>query len=185
MGRRALVAEGLAEVPRLIAPETGVILATRSSGERAASRMGLPSVQLDRPSGLDIVLIQLPEHVASVRVPERERGAWLAARSHWVEQSRDRYRGMSSVPLLATLLVLVAASATDDRLPRSRASLLLTAVRDSVRRWERPRPDPADRTDWPSDDQLLDGYAAIGQRLAGAGEISTGEAEEAGADDPR
>jgi hypothetical protein len=179
MDRRALVADGLSEVLRVVAPATGVVLATRSSGERAAGRLGLPTAQLDRPSGLDTALIQLLDHIASVRIPEGERAAWLAARSRWVEQSRDRYTGMSSVPLLATLLVLVAAASPDERLPRSRASLLLTAIKDSVRRWERPRPDPALRTDWPSDDQLLDGYAAIGHRLAETGEISTAEAEEA------
>ena len=176
LDRRALIADGLSALAGSLPPETGVIVATRASGERAARRLGLPAATIVSPSGLDLVMQQLLEHVAAVRAPERDRPAWVAGRASWLDQARDKYREMSSVPLLATLLVLVAADSADNQLPGSRARLLMTAVTDSVRRWERRRPDPGDHTDWPTDGQLLDGYAAIGYRLATVGEISITEA---------
>jgi len=176
LDRQALVADGLGALLEPLPPGTGVIIATRSSGERAARRIGLPAAELARPSGLDRVLRQLLEHVAAIRVAERDRPAWVTSRTRWLEQARDKYSGMSDIPLLATLLVLVAANTSDDRLPASQANLLMTAVQDSVRRWERQRTETADRTDWPTDGQILDGYAAIGHLLANAGEMSSAEA---------
>lgn len=174
LSRRALVADGLLTLLDTLPPDTGMILATRSSGELAARRLRLPTVHLVRPRNLDTVLQRLLEHIAELRVPERDRHAWIVGRTGWLDDARDEYGTMSEVPLLATLLVLVAASSTDSQLPASRANLLMTAVKDSVRRWERQRSE--DRSNWPTDGQLLDGYAAIGQRLADAGELASREA---------
>ena len=176
LDRRALIADGLSALAGSLPPETGLIVTTRASGERAARRLGLPVVTLVTPHGLDLVMRQLLEHVAAVRIPERDRPAWVVGRASWLDQARDKYSEMSSVPLLATLLVLVAAGSADNQLPGSRARLLMTAVTNSVRRWERRRPEPGDHADWPTDGQLLDGYAAIGHRLAACAEISIGEA---------
>ena len=176
LDRRALIADGLSALAGSLPPDTGLIVATRGSGERSARRLGLPVATLVRPLGLDLVMQQLLEHVAAVRVPECDRPVWVASRASWLDQARDRYSEMSSVPLLATLLVLIAAGSADNKLPGSRARLLMTAVTESVRRWERQRAEPDDHTDWPTDGQLLDGYAAVGHRLAAVGEISTAEA---------
>jgi hypothetical protein len=173
--RRALVADELGVLAGSLPPDTGLIVATRASGERAARRLGLPVATLVSPLNLDLVMQRLLEHVAGVRVPERERPSWVASRVGWLDQARWEDREMTSVPLLATLLVLVAVGSADSQLPGSRARLLKTAVTDSVSRWERPRAEPGDRADWPTDGQLLDGYAAIGHRLAIAGETSVAD----------
>jgi hypothetical protein len=174
LGRSAFMADGLLALLDSLPPDTGIILATRSSGELAARRLRLPIAHLDRPRSLDSVLQRLLEHIADLRVPERDRRAWVIGRTSWLDDARDRYGTMSDVPLLATLLVLVAASSTDSQLPASRANLLMTAVQDSVRRWERQRSE--NTSGWPTDGQLLDGYAAIGHRLADVGEMTSPEA---------
>lgn len=177
MNRRALVADGLRMLFKSLPTETGVILATRSSGTLAAERLGLPTAQLATPHDLDDVLHRLLRHVAEVRVAEPERDAWVATRVEWLKDMRKAHPDLGSVPLLATLLALVAADSTNERLPNDRANLLMTAVRNSVRRWERSRPGSLeDRAGWPTDAQLLDGYAALGHLLALSGETSAEEA---------
>ncbi|MCA1696112.1 MAG: NACHT domain-containing protein, partial [Actinobacteria bacterium] len=174
---RAVVTEGLRMMLESLSPETGVILATRSSGVPAAERLGLPTAQLETPDSLDDVLHQLLRHVAAVRVAEPERNAWVANRAQWLEDTRKAHRDIGAVPLLATLLALVAADSTDEQLPHDRATLLMTAVRNSVRRWERHRLGPTeDIAIWPSDGQLLDGYAALGHLLSVRGEVSAEDA---------
>lgn len=176
MNRRALIADDLSQIFGSLPPGTGVILATRSSGVSAARRLGLPAARLAKPSSLDSVLEQLLQHIAAVRIPEEDRNLWVGTRVKWLEQTRARYPDLGSVPLMAMLLALVAAESGDDQLPRSRASLLMTAVQASVHRWERQRADAEDRSDWPTSGRLLDGYAVLGHHLASAGEISTAEA---------
>jgi hypothetical protein len=175
--RRVLIADELRALAGSLPPGTGVIVATRASGEQAAARLGLPVAIMASPKNLDSVMRLLLEHAAQVRVPESDRASWLASRISWLDEARWEYREMSSVPLLATLLVLVAADSAGNQLPGSRAELLRKAVMDSVRRWETQRAERDDRAAWPTDGQLLDGYAAIGHRLADAGEVSVSDAE--------
>jgi hypothetical protein len=178
--RRAQIADDLSAVTRSLPPGTGVIVATRASGEQAATRLGFPVATLATPRNLDVVMRKLLEHAAQIRVQEHDRPGWLASRTGWLEEASWDYREINSVPMLATLLVLVAAArSAGDQLPASRARLLLQAVTDSVRRWEAQRAEGDDRADWPSDRQLLEGYAVIGHRLAEAGEISVSDAESA------
>ena len=170
---RAVVAEGLRMILGSLPAETGVVVATRSSGVPAAERLGLPTAQLEMPRRLDDVLRRLLRHVAAVRVAEAERDAWVANRVQWLEDTRKAHRDIGAVPLLATILALVAADSTDEQLPNDRATLLMTAVRNSVRRWERHRlGSTEDAATWPSDGQLLDGYAALGHLLSVSGEVS-------------
>ena len=72
LGRRALIADGLSALLGSLPPETGVILATRASGERA--RAGWAYRPYNSSSlGPRPVMQQLLEHVAAVRAPERDR----------------------------------------------------------------------------------------------------------------
>lgn len=177
MNRRAVVTEGLRVMLESLPAETGVILATRSSGAPAAERLRLPTAQLETPRSLDDVLRQLLRHVAAVRVAEPQRDAWAANRIQWLEDTRKAHRDIGAVPLLATLLALVAADSTDEQLPNDRATLLMTAVHNSVRRWERHRlGSTEDIAIWPSDGQLLDGYAALGHLLSVSGEVRAEDA---------
>ena len=177
---RARIADDLLTVTGSVPPGTGVIVATRASGEQAAARLGFPAATLATPGNLDVVMRKLLEHAAQRRVQEHDRPAWLASRTSWLEEAGWDYREMNSVPLLATLLVLVAATRTaGDQLPASKARLLLQAVTDSVRTWEVKRAEGEERADWASARQLLEGYAVIGHRLAEAVEISASDAESA------
>jgi hypothetical protein len=176
---RARIADDLTAVMGVLPPDAGVIVATRASGEQAAARLGYPVATLVTPRNLDMMMGKLLEHAAQVRVPEHARSAWLASRARWLEQARWDYREMSSVPLLATLLVLVAADSGGPQLPGSKARLLQQAVTDSVRRWEARRSEDDGHSGRSSDRQLLEGYAEIGRRLAEGGEISVSDAESA------
>lgn len=173
MNRRPVVTEGLRTILGSLSAETGVILATRSSAVPAAERLRLPTAQLEMPDRLDDVLHQLLRHVAEVRVAEPQRNAWVTSRVQWLEDTRKAHRDIGAVPLLATLLALVAADSTDEQLPNDRATLLMTAVHNSVHRWEWHRlASTEDITIWPSQGQLLDGYAALGHLLSVYGEVS-------------
>lgn len=177
LDRRPVVAEGLRPLLNSLPAETGLILATRSSGLPAAGRLALPTAELMTPQGLDGVLRQLLRHVADARLAEPQRDAWVEARAEWLNETREAHRDLGSVPLLATLLALVAADSTDHQLPNGRANLLRTAVRNSVQRWESRRPIAGDdRQGWPTNDQLLDGYAVVGHRLAVSGEVGVQDA---------
>jgi hypothetical protein len=88
--------------------------------------------------------------------------------------TRDEHADLTSVPLLATLLALVVAESTDMSAPKGRATLLLTAVRNSVHQWARKS--HADDVGQPTDRQLLDGYAALGHRVSGSSGVTVPEA---------
>lgn len=165
--RKTVVADGLAAVIEGLHPETGVLVTTRPNGITVARRLGFPVASLLEPRGLEESLERLLTHVAEAR-PPADRDTWLADRLGWLARLREQHRDLTSVPLLATLLTLVAADDTGDGLPRGRMDLLLIAVTDSVKRWERARPglerdDPHGR---PTDGQLLDGFAELGHLLA-------------------
>jgi hypothetical protein len=58
-----------------------------------------------------------------------------------VRRSREEEPALWSVPLLATLAVLLLTDRGPERMPRTRAQLLNEVVRDSVRRWAARRAD--------------------------------------------
>jgi hypothetical protein len=178
--KRAVIADGLSALLASLPADTGIILATRSSGLPAAQRLGLPGAQLCPPAHLDDVLEQLLQHVASIRVAEADRRSWVRTRVQWLQVTREKYRDLGSVPLLATLLALVAADSDDDRLPQDQASLLMTAVQNSVRRWEGQRQEMRyGREEPPTDAQLLDGYAVLGHLLVAGTEVTAADASAA------
>lgn len=76
------------------------------------------------------------------------------------------------MPLLATLMTLVAADASEAPAAYRQADLLLSAVQRSVHGWERQRADAS--TVEP--DQLLDGFTALGALLTVSGSASRAEA---------
>src|SRR5919106_6252628 len=73
---------------------------------------------------------------ARQRVPESQRSEWLATRRTWIREARDQHGHLLTVPLLAVLLALVCANASEADVPKGRATLLHRAVEQSVQRWE-------------------------------------------------
>lgn len=161
-GWRATVADGLAAVIADLPSGAGVVLATRSSGLAAARKLKLPEAELVEPSGLDRALRALLRHAAaSMAIPEAERDRWMREREQRLGEIRSNHWDLWRVPLLATLLTLLAIRRDTGLLPAGRARLLAEAVQDTVRRWElarlwETRPYPRLRAD-----QLLDGYSEI------------------------
>jgi hypothetical protein len=170
--QRGAIADGLARVLDQLPPDTGIVLATRASGLSAARRLALPEARLISPSGLDssfpgALLRHVADHNA---VPEAERAQWVREREQKLDDIRRSHPDLWQVPLLATLLTLLAAGRETAMLPASRARLLTDAVEDTVRRWELARmPGTAVFPDLRGD-QLLSGYSEIAHAiLAGPG----------------
>ena len=167
--RRGVIADGLATVARDLPGGTGIVLATRDSGLAAAGKLNMPEARLTEPRWLEAVLTQLLRHAAVSRaVPEADQDEWVAERKHQVDEIRISHPDLWRVPLLATLLTLLAADRERGTLPSSRAHLMAEAVRDTVRRWELTR----QQQDMPGlrSEQLIDGFSEIAHAiLAGPG----------------
>ena len=162
--RRGVVADGLAAVVGGLPGDTGIVLATRDSGLAAAGKLSMPEARLAEPQWLESVLTQLLRHAAVARkVPPDEQDQWVGERRQQVAEIRASHPDLWRVPLLATLLTLLAASREPGRLPSSRAQLMAEAVRDTVHRWELTR----SRQDMHGlhVDQLIDGYATIAHAI--------------------
>ncbi|WP_412738450.1 NACHT domain-containing protein [Krasilnikovia sp. MM14-A1259] len=164
---KAALADGLDKMLAGMPPEVGVILTTRGSAVTAAARLHLPAAELEPPKDLDDILDRMLQHIAHHRITDPQlRDRWTATRRSWIRATRRDHRDISDVPLLATLLTLVVAQSRHAPLTHSPAHVLHTAVEHSILRWERQRPNPlGERSGEPSPRQLLDGFAALGNRL--------------------
>jgi NACHT domain len=177
-GMRGRVAEGLAKVVGELPEATPVVVSSRDSAAAAASMLGLPRARMMEPRSLGRTLDALLEHIAAHRVLQGEREQWLRERRGWLTAARHADMAVQQVPLLATLLTLLAAGDIRRPAPQRRAQLLAEVVRESVRRWEGRRAqdlvDPMLRELRP--ELLMDAYAEIGHLLsssAGVGEDET------------
>jgi NACHT domain len=174
-GIRGRVAEGLAKVVRELPEASPVVVSSRDSAAAAGSMLGLPPARMIEPRSLGHTLDALLQHIAAHRVPQDKREQWLRERRRWLAAARHADMAVRQVPLLATLLTLLAAGDVRRPAPQRRAQLLAEVVRDSVRRWEARRArelvDPLLPAQRP--ELLMDAYAEIGHMLsssAGGGE---------------
>jgi hypothetical protein len=174
---RGRVAEGLAKVVGELPEATAVVVSSRDSAAAAASMLGLPPTRMIEPRSLGRTLDALLEHIAAHRVPEAERERWLRERRRWLTAARDTDMAVRQVPLLATLLTLLAAGDIRRPAPQRRAQLLAEVVRESVRRWETRRArelvDPMLRELRP--ELLMEAYAEIGHLLSSSAGVGEGE----------
>ncbi|MGH3156224.1 MAG: NACHT domain-containing protein [Streptosporangiaceae bacterium] len=167
---RGLIADSLAGVIAGLPPTTGVALTTRESALDAAGKLGLAEVQLTEPAWLDDVLGRLLRHAAIARgVAEDERDRWVEGRAARLRDIRRSHPDLWRVPLLATLLTLLATRRDPADIPGSRARLLADAVEDTVKLWELKR--IPDAPSYPHlRGHLLDGYGEIAHLiLSGSG----------------
>lgn len=169
---RAVVADGLAKIADDLPEGTGILLATRDSGRAASGKLGFPEARMAEPNHLKRSLSQLLQHVARYRVPEASRVAWVHVRQEWLDEARRGHRDPWQIPLLATLITLLATQREPAALPSSRAHVLTEVVRDSVERWEHARGNSAAggllviRAE-----MLTDGFREIAHGLATGGSL--------------
>lgn len=156
-----MVADGLAEVAAGLPPDAGIV-ATRDGGQSAARKLSLTEAQLAKPVWLEQALSHLLRHAATSRgVPEGDRDRWAAVRMRRLDEIRRGRPELWRVPLLATLLTLLATRREPADMPASRARLLAEAVQDTVSRWEL-----ADPSSYPHlREHLLDGYNEIAHAI--------------------
>ncbi|MFI2234851.1 hypothetical protein [Streptomyces chrestomyceticus] len=168
--RAPWVAQQLANILDSLHPRTGFVLATRANAQIPAARLGLPRVELAAPSDLDSTVDGILVACAATRVAESDREVWLATRRAWIRDARDQHDHLLAVPLLAILLALICASASDADLPRGRATLLHRAVEQSVQRWEQTREALGPARPWSpalTSAMLLRGFTVLGRILDG------------------
>jgi hypothetical protein len=142
---------------------SGVLVSTREVTAEVAARTGLPVVTLEAPQHLDYNISDLVEHVmTSVGLPKTE----VNRRREWVEEAQKAHPDVWSIPLFAVLLGVHAAVNTSGKLPSTRAEALVTAVQDSVDRWERQKQrDPGAWDPELHPQMILDGFASIAHEL--------------------
>ncbi|MER7404294.1 NACHT domain-containing protein [Streptomyces sp. NPDC000070] len=165
---KGIVADGLSQLIEGAHPHAAVIVTGRDSAKLAGRKLSLPEARLCEPSWLESTMKNLLEVVSKARIEERGREQWLEARWGWIEQCKNQHPKLWAVPLLSTLLTLLAADRSDSSLPGSRAKILYEVVRDSVQKWESGRQGGEPPGGWsPSleSEQLLDGFAEIGHTL--------------------
>ena len=169
---RAVVADGLAVVADHLPEGTGIVLTTRDSGRAASGRLGFPEARMAEPNHLERPLNLLLQHVGRHRIPEASRAGWVRVRQEWLDEARRDHGDLWQIPLLATLMALLAAQRESVALPASRARVLTEVVRDSVARWERARGGGA--ASGPLSlraEMLTDGFSEIAHGLAGRGSL--------------
>ena len=168
--RAPWTAQQLANILGSLHPRAGFVLATRANAQIPAARLGLARVELAPPDDLSKTVDSVLVVCAETRVPEAEREEWLATRRAWIREAKEQYEHLLTVPLLAILLTLICASASDADLPKGRAALLHRAVEQSVHRWEQTRGSLDLNRPWSpmlTTNMLLDGFIVLGRILDG------------------
>ncbi|WP_308376800.1 hypothetical protein [Streptomyces sp. ISL-99] len=168
--RAPWVAQQLATILASLNPACGFVLATRANAQLPAARLGLPRVELACPKDLSETVDSILVACADARFSEPNRAVWLATRRAWIKDAKKQHEHLLAVPLLAILLALICANASDADLPKGRAALLHRAVEQSVGRWEQLRGtlDPA--RPWSpalTTSMLLRGFVVLGRILDG------------------
>lgn len=179
--RAPWVAQQLANILGTLHARAGFVLATRANAQIPAARLGLPRVELAPPHDLSTTVDSVLVACANARVPEPDRAAWLATRRAWISDAKDQHDHLLRVPLLAILLTLICASASDADLPKGRATLLHRALEQSVRRWEQTRGTLDPTRPWLpalTTAMLLDGFVVLGRILDGGATPSRADALE-------
>ncbi|WP_222936629.1 NACHT domain-containing NTPase [Streptomonospora sp. PA3] len=164
------VAQQLADLLDSLHPKAGFVLATRANARIPATRLGLPRVDLAPPRDLSETVDRVLVACADARVAEADRDAWLETRRAWIRDAKDQHDHLLTVPLLAILLALICADASDADLPKGRATLLHRAVEQSVHRWEQTRGTLDPTRPWSpvlSATMLLQGFIVLGRILDG------------------
>ncbi|ABD09513.1 hypothetical protein ThrDRAFT_04780 [Frankia casuarinae] len=171
------IADGITRLLEQLHPDTDVIVTARGSALPAASKTGLPTVELTEPQGLTSQLDNLIRHAAKIRANGQQEAEWAAARISWLESVRRadghgggpllvRSNSLWQVPLLATMVTLLATLRPTEKIPTNRSLLFMAAVEESVTKWESRR--AIQRVPWNVSDprMLVDGFAVIAHELA-------------------
>lgn len=164
--KAAWAADAIMKIIEALPEATSVILTTRRSALPAASKLGLPEVELLEPYRLEQTLHDLIEHIARHRVGEPDRRAWIRDRSQRLEDVRGETSQLLSVPLMAVLLTLLVAERGSLGLGVGRAELLSQIVRDCVKRWESQKPELGREGGDLDSGMLLDAFSEIGHALS-------------------
>lgn len=179
--RAPWVAQQLEEILTALHPSCGFVVTTRVNAQGAAARLGLPRVELAPPRNLDATVDSVLVACTEARIPEPQQAAFLTTRRAWMEDAKEEHAHLLAVPLLASLLALICANASDAELPKGRAALLHRAVEQSVDRWERLRGTLTPARPWApalTTGMLLDGFVTLGQLLVGGATPPTARAVE-------
>jgi NACHT domain len=169
---RAVVADGLAAVADHLPAETGILLTTRDCGRAASGRLSFPEARMTEPNHLERPLNLLLQHAGRHRIPEASRAGWVRVRQEWLDEARRDHSDLWQIPLLATLITLLAAQREPQALPASRARVLTEVVRDSVERWEHARGGAAAGGPLGMRAEMLtDGFSEIAHGLTSRGSL--------------
>lgn len=177
--RAAWVAQQLNDILASLHPAAGFIVATRTRTRVHADRLGLNILELAPPSDLGETVDRILKVSAETRLPKAGQKSWLTTHRAWIDDAQKQHRELMKVPLLAVMVALVCANASDVDLPRGRARLLHRAVEQSVHRWELNRRTMKREWKWSlrlEPAMLLDGFIVLGRMLDGAGSPSEKDA---------
>lgn len=110
-----------------------VLVTTRDVAYGQAATLGWPALRLGPPSKpLDVVTAVLETAAKQKISVVVDRSGWVSERVAWVEAALVQSELLHETPLIPTLLALLAAKRSPDSLPRNRAKILETVVKDMV-----------------------------------------------------
>lgn len=168
---RDRVVNHLRRLLRAAHPDLDFVLSSRHSAAEAATGLGIAQYVLETPRQFEITIDRLLEYLVPDQLTAEGKYQWLSVRRDYVQRSQHEEPTIWSVPLLATLAVLLLSERNPSEMPATRAELLHEVIRDSVRRWAARRSDVA----LPSLDiqgstaVLIDTFADIASVVAGDG----------------
>ncbi|GAA4881463.1 NACHT domain-containing protein [Actinomycetospora straminea] len=164
------VASTIDAVLRSIHMDCPVILTAREAVHRRTDRFGLPKAVLLPPTNLTSILREIVSRAATIAAPAALQAEWEERRWNWISSHTRRDKELWSVPLLSTLMTLLACKTSrPDDLPGSRGELLARVIDSSIEDWEAVRskqPDMFANSRNLDVDQLLDAFTALGHYLA-------------------
>lgn len=151
-------------------PDLDLVISSRHSAADAATSLQLVTYELETPNQIESTIDQLLQHVAP-DLPTQQRQHWLNVRREYIRRSQNDEPAIWSVPLLATLSVLLLADRDPNGMPATRATLLHEVIRDSVRRWAMHRADATLPSLDPSTSAavLIDTFADVAAIVARSG----------------
>jgi hypothetical protein len=123
------------ELATQLGRETGLVVTAREAASELICRTGLPVTVLEEPSNLESRVQHLVDHITELVSPQCNK-AEVSRRRQWVKRSQSLHPSIWRIPLFAMLLAVHAATTRTGSLPATRADVLVTAIKDCVRRWE-------------------------------------------------
>jgi len=117
-------------------PDTEIVLATRDVAYADAASLKFFEMRLLAPRDSVAPARAVLEELAERFAPADQCEDWIKVRIDWVEGWLERDKALAETPLLSVLLAMLAASRSENVLPKSRAAVMVEVLEAVIEQWE-------------------------------------------------